>query len=128
MIIYRKILQTIIFVLTVAFLLAGFSGNALAQDDSPLPPGPNRDLVLGTCTICHSAKLILQNRMTRERWDETITWMQETQGLWELDADSRGKILDYLATVRGVDGKTDKGKPGYLPNPMYEFDYPPNPL
>ena len=41
------------------------------------PPGKGRQLVVDTCTACHSAKLVLQNRMTRDNWDETITWMQE---------------------------------------------------
>ena len=54
------------------------------------------DLVRGTCTACHSAKLVTQNRATREGWQQMIRWMQETQGLWEL-GDNEPKILDYLA-------------------------------
>jgi len=38
--------------------------------------------VVNNCTNCHSAKLVTQNRMTRERWVETIDWMQETQNLY----------------------------------------------
>ena len=53
-------------------------------------------IVRGTCTACHSANLILQNRMTRDDWLKSIRWMQKTQGLWELPADLEGKILDYL--------------------------------
>ena len=51
--------------------------------------------VVSNCTSCHSAKLITQNRMTAERWNETIKWMQKKQGLWEL-GDNQKIIVDYL--------------------------------
>ncbi|MGK0363577.1 MAG: hypothetical protein ACI85O_000630 [Saprospiraceae bacterium] len=54
------------------------------------------DVVRGTCTACHSAKLVTQNSATREGWKEMIRWMQKTQGLWELGK-SEPIILDYLA-------------------------------
>ena len=41
-------------------------------------------LVKGNCTPCHSARLITQNRASREGWKEMIQWMQETQNLWPL--------------------------------------------
>jgi len=55
------------------------------------------EVVRGTCTACHSAKLVTQNRATREGWASMIAWMQETQGLWEL-GEQEDIILDYLAT------------------------------
>ena len=57
-------------------------------------------LVKGTCTACHSGKLVLQNRASREGWKEMIRWMQETQKLWDL-GEAEDKILDYLATHYG---------------------------
>ncbi|MEM9931613.1 MAG: hypothetical protein AAF840_17535 [Bacteroidota bacterium] len=54
------------------------------------------EIVRGTCTACHSAKLVTQNRATREGWLQMIRWMQATQGLWEL-GDKEKPILDYLA-------------------------------
>lgn len=54
-------------------------------------------VVIGTCTACHSSALILQNRYSREGWQERIVWMQETQGLWDL-GENEDIILDYLAT------------------------------
>ncbi len=53
--------------------------------------------VVNNCTNCHSAKLIVQNRMNEERWKATIKWMQETQNLWEL-GDNEHIIVDYLVT------------------------------
>lgn len=55
------------------------------------------DIVRGTCTACHSAKLVTQNRATREGWTEMIRWMQAKQGLWDLGA-NEPIILNYLAT------------------------------
>lgn len=54
------------------------------------------DWVRGTCTACHSAKLITQNKASRAGWLEMIRWMQATQGLWDL-GDKEKTILDYLA-------------------------------
>ena len=54
------------------------------------------EIVRGTCTACHSAKLVTQNRATRDGWEQMIRWMQKTQGLWDLGA-NEPIILDYLA-------------------------------
>ena len=53
--------------------------------------------VVNNCTTCHSAQLVTQNRMSRERWEATIRWMQETQNLWDLGT-NEPLILDYLST------------------------------
>ncbi len=55
------------------------------------------DIVRGNCTACHSAKLVTQNRATREGWTDMIRWMQAKQGLWDLGK-NESVILDYLAT------------------------------
>jgi len=57
--------------------------------------GENYEIVRAHCTACHSAKLVTQNRMTRDNWLETIRWMQKSQGLWPLGAQEQ-RILDYL--------------------------------
>ncbi|MGA1227030.1 MAG: monoheme cytochrome C [Tamlana sp.] len=53
--------------------------------------------VVNNCTNCHSAKLVTQNRMTKERWNATIRWMQETQNLWDLGKNQE-IIVNYLVT------------------------------
>lgn len=62
------------------------------------------ELIKSNCTNCHGGKLITQNRMTRERWLETIRWMQETQGLWEL-GENEEIILNYLETNYAPEAK-----------------------
>lgn len=53
--------------------------------------------VVNNCTNCHSALLVIQNRMNAERWIATIKWMQETQNLWDLGG-NREIIVNYLVT------------------------------
>jgi cytochrome c1 len=62
---------------------------------SGLALSPGFELLLGHCSACHSAKLVTQNRMTRENWLGTIRWMQKSQGLWPLGK-NEAIILDYL--------------------------------
>lgn len=61
-----------------------------------LKADPNLQLIIGSCTSCHSSKLITQNRATRQGWKNMIVWMQETQGLPDLGLNEES-ILDYLA-------------------------------
>ena len=56
--------------------------------------------VKAQCTVCHSGRLVAQNRADREGWLQMIRWMQETQGLWPL-GDAEPLILDYLARHYG---------------------------
>ncbi len=84
------------------------SSAAIAEDDdvdriengihlqSGLAYAPGFELVKTNCTVCHSAKLITQNRANKEGWEQMIDWMQETQGLWELGKNEE-KIVAYLA-------------------------------
>lgn len=68
--------------------------------------------VVNNCTNCHSAKLVTQNRMTREGWEATIRWMQETQKLWDL-GNNEEIILNYLAANYAPE---EKGRRANLAN------------
>ena len=61
-----------------------------------LRDGTGLSVVKANCLACHSAKLIAQNRFSREVWHKKIVWMQQTQGLWDL-GENEPVILDYLA-------------------------------
>jgi len=51
---------------------------------------------VNNCTSCHSAKLLTQNRLSKEGWVSAIRWMQETQNLWDLGKNEE-LIVNYLA-------------------------------
>jgi hypothetical protein len=62
--------------------------------------------------------------MSRRKWDQTLSWMQNKQGLWDLQPDLRKIILDYLSKYQGA-----KKSPSQPHNPMgHKFSYQPNPL
>lgn len=75
-------------------------GEIVTDAQSGLVVAEGSQLVLAHCSACHSPSLIAQNAMSRERWLETIRWMQDTQKLWPL-GDAEPVILDYLATWYG---------------------------
>jgi len=77
-----------------------------------LKDGEGLMTVVANCTACHSAQIIIQNRMNKERWNATIRWMQETQNLWEL-GDNQTVIVNYLITNYPV---IDKGRREKLEN------------
>lgn len=58
---------------------------------------PGMMVTVQNCTNCHSAKLVMQNRMNEDRWKSTIKWMQETQNLWDL-GENEAVIINYLVT------------------------------
>jgi len=77
-----------------------------------LKEGEGLMTVIGHCTACHSAQLIIQNRMNKEQWNATIRWMQETQNLWDL-GDNQEVIVNYLVNNYPV---VDKGRRENLKN------------
>ena len=74
---------------------------------------PGWDLVKGQCNACHTSLIVAQNSGTREQWRETIQWMVDTQGLWDL-SDTWDPVLDYLSTYyqdKGIDMNKYRRKP-----------------
>ena len=82
-------------------LLCGNPGNATGSDvdkETGLALAEDWELVRANCTPCHSAKLITQQRASRQQWLGMIRWMQRSQNLWEIDTATEDRILTYLAT------------------------------
>ncbi|GAA4457980.1 monoheme cytochrome C [Nibrella saemangeumensis] len=89
--------------------------DSLTKDpDTGLVVAEQLNVVKAHCTSCHSSKLILQNRFTRDGWKEKIRWMQRTQNLWDL-RDSEPVVLDYLAKYYGPEQKAFDGRRKPLP-------------
>jgi len=55
------------------------------------------------CTACHSERIVAQQGLTREDWDEMLVWMVDEQGMPEIDPPDRELVLDYLAIHYGPD-------------------------
>jgi len=71
-------------------------------------------LVAGTCQACHGLALVTQHRLSRDRWRDTIRWMQGKHNLWDL-GDSEPRILDYLAEHYGETGRDFRPRRQNLP-------------
>jgi cytochrome c553 len=70
-------------------------------EDAPeqYPPHANRDDAFFACVACHSFKIVAQQGMSRDRWDESLNWMTERHKMPKLEGKDREKVLDYLETV-----------------------------
>jgi cytochrome c len=79
------------------------------QDWQGLPPGKGREEVFYACAPCHSLKLVTQQGLSRQRWEETMDWMIAKQAMPELNPDDRKLIVDYLAKFYGEDRKATGG-------------------
>ena len=69
------------------------------QTVEDLPAHPGREETFGLCTACHAYRLVSNQGMSRERWDDTLTWMTERQNMADIQGAERALILDYLATA-----------------------------
>jgi hypothetical protein len=85
--------------------LAVIAPPVFAQDDEfdGLPPGEGQEITFYACSACHSIKLVTQQRLSRDRWDDTLVYMVEEQAMEPLDPEDRKTILDYLGQHLGQD-------------------------
>jgi hypothetical protein len=96
-------LRRFIATLTAVWLL-GPSG-AVAQsafaprEESPeeFPAASGREETFYACTPCHNFKLVAAQGMSRERWDETLSFMTTRHKMPPLEGEQRAKVVDYLA-------------------------------
>lgn len=79
-----------------------------AASGNGLPSGEGRRTVATLCSSCHSLKLVRQQGMSRHRWDQTLVWMVEKQGMPALPEAERDVVLDYLAEHFGAQRETSQ--------------------
>lgn len=80
---------------------AALAQPAPAEAETPemFPAGPNREETFYFCSACHGFKLIAQQGMSREKWDETLAWMTVKHNMPKADGKDLQQMLDYLATA-----------------------------
>ena len=107
--------------LLVLVLWAGSQWALALEPATTYPVDPKSGLIMAPgwqgvnqqCNACHSSQIVLQNRGNREFWRETLQWMIDTQGLWDL-SDTWEPTLQYLSTYYGeeeIDMATFRRKP-----------------
>ncbi len=88
--------------ITVVATMCLLQSNAQSVDSvSGLIQAEGWETVEATCTECHSALLITQNSGSRSVWKSRIVWMQDSQGLRQLQSAEEAVILSYLETNYG---------------------------
>ena len=81
-------------------------GHAHAQDEA-LPEGAMQAKVRAACTLCHDARIIVQQRLTKEQWAKEVDKMVKWGAL--LNSSERDGLVDYLS------GNFTPEKPAYVP-------------
>ena len=85
-------------------LLGASAGLAFGQsaftprDENPeeFVAGAGRDETFYACTPCHNFKLVAAQGLTRERWDDTLSFMTSRHNMPALVDHERKLVLDYL--------------------------------
>ncbi len=87
-------------ILSLPVVFVAIGGAAVHAADLPweqYPEGEGRTQAYSICSACHSFELVAQQGMSFDRWDETLEWMTDKQGMVELPGELRSLILAYLA-------------------------------
>jgi hypothetical protein len=112
-----------IFVFMLALIAVSTNGFAAAQtaaftprEEEPeeFPEAVGREDAFYGCTACHGFKIVAQQGMSRQRWDDTVDFMIRQHKMPAPSAQEREKILDYLARAFPEQPATRRS----LPNPF----------
>jgi len=72
---------------------------AIASPD--FPDGPNKDLYVGNCIVCHSLRYVtMQPPFSRKTWTAEVEKMKKVYGA-TIDDAKMPQIVDYLMSIRG---------------------------
>lgn len=114
--------------LLAALLLVALpvAAQEMQEEPSVLPDGPGRDEVFYLCTGCHSSRLVRNQAMSRDRWDETLTWMTERHGMAELEGGERALALDYLTAQFGPAKDSGPSRSPFLTQPQRRNPFAPD--
>ena len=92
-----------IFVFVLVMSATGFAAAQAPvftpRDEEPeeFPEAAGREEAFYGCTACHGFKIVAQQGMSRQRWEDTIEFMIRQHKMPAPSAQEREKILDYLA-------------------------------
>lgn len=104
----RLRLQGLLLSLAAAlFAVTAMTAAAQAQGAAPafapkedviedLPAGAGREETFALCTACHGYKLVSNQGLTRDKWDDTLTYMTQRHNMPALEGGDRETILKYL--------------------------------
>ncbi|MGO1118337.1 hypothetical protein ACTL6U_06520 [Rhodovibrionaceae bacterium A322] len=106
----RPVARLLATALFAAFASLPLAAPLLAEEEDELtaiglPPDTGRDEVEIYCSACHSLRLVVQQGLDRDGWEETITWMIDEQEMEEMEPEDHKLVLDYLAKHVSIDAR-----------------------
>ncbi len=81
------------------------------EEPEEFPEAPGREEAFYGCTACHGFKIVAQQGMSRQRWDDTVEFMIRQHKMPAPGAQEREKILDYLARTFPEQPATQRARP-----------------
>ena len=96
----------VIAVLTALLILPALDAGAQGRRERPpeeapeqYPAGAHRDNTFYFCTACHGFRIVAQQGMSRERWNETFDIMVKRHSMIDVQGEQREQMLDYLTAA-----------------------------
>lgn len=90
-----------------ASLLIGATLNVSASEEESefglLVDKPGAEETFIYCTACHSEKIVAQQGLTREGWEELLVWMVDEQEMDPIEEPDYSRIIDYLSKHYNTD-------------------------
>jgi hypothetical protein len=103
---YFTMLATIVLFGMLTFTSLAQKSN-VAKPTEDLPAGPMQAKATTSCTECHEARIIVQQRLSKAAWTKEVDKMIKWGAV--VDANDRDALIDYLSTNFSPD------QPAYQP-------------
>ena len=97
---------TVLAALIALLILPALDAGAQSRRERPpeespeqYPAGAHRDDTFYFCTACHGFKIVAQQGMSRDRWNETFDIMVKRHSMIDVQGEQREQMLDYLTAA-----------------------------
>ena len=81
------------------------------EEPEDFPEAFGREEAFHGCNACHGFKIVAQQGMSWQRWDDTVDFMIRQHKMPAPSAQEREKILDYLARAFPEQPATRRARP-----------------
>lgn len=73
-----------------------------------LPSDTGGEEMVIFCAPCHSLKLVAQQGLSRDAWEETIQWMYDEHEMEPMEPTDHKLVLDYLSKYISIEANLAK--------------------
>jgi hypothetical protein len=101
---WDKSLATLLVVCTFALPFSAIAQKTVAKPTTDLPPGTMQAKATTSCTECHEARIIVQQRLSKAAWTKEVDKMIKWGAV--VDPSDHDALIDYLSTNFNPDQPT----------------------